>query len=133
MNSCITSDEQLLEQFEAASIPEDCFPHSEHLHAAFLYLHRFPLVEALQRFSAALRRLAAAKGKPDRYHETITWAYMILVNQRMDETGQIWEEFASKNADLLDWRNSILKKYYREDTLNSEKARRQFVLPDRNL
>jgi hypothetical protein len=133
MNSRAITDEQLLEQFESASMPEDCFHHPEHVRTAFLYLCRFPMLEALQRFSAALRRFAVAKGKPDRYHETITWAYMFLVKQRMETSGQIWEEFASANADLFDWRNSLLKKYYREDTLSSEKARRQFVLPDKNL
>ena len=125
------NDDELLEQFEAASIPGDCFPHAEHLRAAFLYLCRYPLLEALQKFSDALRRLAGVNGKPERYHETITWAYVFLVHERMQEDN--WEGFASRNPDLLDWRNSILKTYYREETLASAKARRQFVLPDRGV
>jgi hypothetical protein len=44
-----------------------------------------------------------------------------------------WEAFASRNPDLLDWRNSILRKYYRDATLASEDAKRQFVMPDANL
>jgi len=43
---------------------------------------------------------------------------------------QSWEEFVAANADLLDWQNSILKTYYREETLRSELARRVFVFPD---
>lgn len=126
------TDDDLLEQFEAASIPADCFHHPEHVRVAFIYLACHPLLEALQKFSASLRRFAAANGKPGRYHETITWAYVFLVNQRRDGPDQSWEAFARENQDLLDWKNSILRKYYREETLASEKAKRQFVLPDKN-
>ena len=41
--------------------------------------------------------------------------------------------FSSRNADLIDWQNSVLRTYYRDETLASEKARRQFVLPDKHL
>jgi hypothetical protein len=58
---------------------------------------------------------------------------MFAVNERMNKTGQSWEEFAVANPDLLDWRNSILRRYYTEETLASQKARRMFVLPDRSL
>ena len=48
----------------------------------------------------------------------------------MDETVEDWEDFAAANPDLLDWPNNILKSLYREETLQSERARRFFVLPD---
>ena len=46
-------------------------------------LTRFPAAEALARFSKVLRRYAASLGKADRYHETITWAYLLLLNERI--------------------------------------------------
>ncbi|HEX4488421.1 MAG TPA: hypothetical protein VH088_19235 [Terriglobales bacterium] len=125
------TDEELLRQFEAASIPGDCFHHAEHVRVAFIYLQRFSLLEALEKFSNSLKRFAAANGKPGRYHETITWAFLFLVRERMQ--GQTWERFSSENGDLLDWRSSILKKYYRDETLASPEARRQFVMPDKNV
>jgi hypothetical protein len=125
------TDDELLEQFETASIPGDCFHHAEHVRVAFIYLQRHALLEALEKFSTSLKRFAAANGKPDRYHETITWAFLFLVHERM--RAEDWESFARRNGDLLDWRNSILKKYYREETLVSPEARRQFVMPDRGI
>jgi hypothetical protein len=123
------TDAELLAQFEAASIPGDSFHHAEHVRVAFIYLRRYPLLEALDRFSNSLKRFAAANGKPDRYHETITWAYVFLVSERMgDDT---WESFAGKNCELLDWKTSILEKYYRKETLRSIAARQGFVMPDR--
>jgi hypothetical protein len=47
-------------------------------------------------------------------------------------TEQNWEEFVDANLDLFDWKESILQKYYGEETLRSELARRVFLLPDRN-
>ena len=42
-----------------------------------------------------------------------------------------FEEFATKNPDLLQWRPSALDRYYRNETLGSDLARRTFVRPDR--
>ena len=45
-----------------------------------------------------------------------------------------WPAFAARNPDLLAWKPSVLEaRYYREETLWSERARRVFVLPDRGL
>jgi hypothetical protein len=80
-----------------------------------------------------LQRFAAAHGKAGLYHETITWAYMLLIQERMVRAGrtQSWEEFARENADLLRWKDGILNRFYREETLRSDLAREIFVFPDR--
>jgi hypothetical protein len=127
------TDEELMRQFEDASLPPDTFHHLEHVRAAFLYLRNYPVLEAIARFSAALKRFAAAQGKAERYHETITWAYLLMVRERMARSGgsQSWVEFAAANADLLRYQDGVLKKYYRDETLASEVARGVFVFPDR--
>jgi hypothetical protein len=124
---------RLLEDFEAASLPEGSFRHRDHVHVAWLYLRRLPPAAALDRFAAGLKRYAAAKGKAGLYHETITWAYLLLIRERMERggAGQTFEEFAARNPDLLAWKPSILDSYYLEETLSSDLARRVFVLPDR--
>jgi hypothetical protein len=43
---------------------------------------------------------------------------------------QSWDEFAAGNADLLNWKENVLKKYYRAETLSSEFARKTFLFPD---
>ena len=88
---------------------------------------------ALDRFSSALKRFAAAKGKTRLYHETITWAYVLLINERVQRSDRRldWDEFALANLDLLTWRPSVLDRYYTSETLGSELARQVFVLPDR--
>jgi hypothetical protein len=124
------NDEPFLAAFENGTL--NPFHHSDHVRMAFLYLRRYAALEALQRFSTALARFAAANGQPERYHETITWGYLFLIRERMARAGGevTWERFSEVNDDLLDWKESVLMKYYRPETLASELARRTFLLPD---
>jgi len=134
--------EELIKQFEEGTTAADTFHHADHVRLAFEYLRRYPALEALEKFSAALQRFAAAQAKAQRYHETITWAYLLLIRERQARAGcaqtpcaqtrlETWEEFAERNADLLVWKGGVLSTLYRQETLDSELARRTFVLPDR--
>ena len=129
------TDQEFLAAFEAGQLSGKDFHHADHVRMAWLYLRSRPVLQAVADFSAALRRLATAHGKPNLYHETITWAYLFLIRERMDRDLECrdWKEFARANPDLLDWTHPILKRYYREETLKSEQARRLFMLPDRTL
>lgn len=126
-------DEEFIKQFETCTLLTECFHHRDHVKLVWLYLQRYPLLETLIRFSEGLKRFAAAHGKNNLYHETITWAYVFLIHERMKRAGgrQSWEEFVAANPDLFDWQNSVIKTYYGEETLRSELARRVFVFPDR--
>src|ERR1700722_20325248 len=129
------SYEEFAALFEDASLDAACFHHADHVRMAFLYLRRYPAIEALRRFSDALTRFATSIGKAQLYHETITWAFLLLIRERLARNGGQpgWDEFAAQNPDLLDWKNNVLKKYYREETLKSDLARNTFLLPDRLL
>ena len=130
------TDNEIIEQFEQSRAPGGSFHHADHIRVAFAYLSRYPALEALQKFSSALQRFATAQGKPGLYHETITWAYVFLIRERMAraERALTWEEFAKANPDLLRWERetgSILARYYLPRTLQSEAARKTFLLPDK--
>jgi len=125
--------DELLRQFEDCSLPLDRFRHRVHIQIAFLYLRKYPALDVLRRFPEALKRYADAHGKTGLYHETITWAYILLIQERMQRAPQVqtWEEFAAKNEDLLTWSGTILKQYYRNETLSSDLARKIFLFPDK--
>lgn len=130
-------DEEFLARFEDGSLASgsEPFHHCDHVRMGFLYLCRYTTLEALGRFSSSLARFAAAKGKPGLYNETITWAFLLLIHERMVRAGgQLnWREFAGANEDLLSWENNILRKYYREETLSSELAKKTFLFPDKSF
>jgi hypothetical protein len=124
------TDEELVSAFESCELRGDQFPHASHVRVAWYYLQREPLLCALARFRTALQRFAAAQGKPERYHETITIAYVLLIAERIDrEHGESWDAFAARNPDLLSWQPSILARFYSDDVLQSPRAREVFVLP----
>jgi hypothetical protein len=121
--------------FAAATLSGEQFHHRDHIKMAWLYLSRYPVLEALAKFCEDLKRFAAAHGKPDLYHETITWAFVFLIHERRALCGreQSWDEFAEANADLFTWQGGILDRYYDKETLWSEFARKVFVLPKMNV
>lgn len=123
-------DNEFLKAFEACSLSGDEFHHSDHLRVAWLYLCSLPLLVAIERFRECLQRFARHHGAPGLYHETITWAYLLLIHERMNGEAS-FEIFRAANPDLFSWKPSILDRYYRAETLASERARRTFLLPDR--
>ena len=124
------TNQELIERFESDTLPGE-FHHVDHVRLAFAYLSECPVVQALDRFVNALKRFAMARGKPERYHETITFAYFFLIHERMVRTPDLqWEEFARQNADLLGWKPGVLVRYYYDATLRSDLARKVFVFPD---
>jgi hypothetical protein len=131
--AAMLDDATLLRGFEDGTLPTSAFHHREHVRVAWLYLKADPPLAALARFATGLQRFAAAHGQAGLYHETITWAYLLLIRERMerDGAGASWAEFAERNSDLLSWKPSVLARYYQPETLGSELARRVFVLPDR--
>jgi hypothetical protein len=126
------TDDELLRRFEDTSLPTASFSHRQHVRVAWLYIGRVGMPDAIAVFSEALQRFATAKGAHTLFHVTITWAYLLLVNQRQQQCcARTWEEFAALNPDLLTWKPSILDDYYTHDVLWSDHARRTFVMPDR--
>ena len=87
--------EDLIEEFERRLIPAESFHHSDHVRLAFCYLSQYQSLDALGRFSNALKAYATSLGKPERYHETITHAYFFLIRERMARTRvKDWDDFA---------------------------------------
>jgi hypothetical protein len=127
------TNEEFIQKFEDCTLPGADFHHRDHVKVVWLYLESHSVLETLARFSAGLKRFATANGKPNLYHETITWAYVFLIHERMarDEEQRDWQLFVKNNPDLFDWKDNILKSYYRTETLKSDQARKLFVLPDR--
>jgi hypothetical protein len=126
------TDADLIARFLDTSLPTDAFRHRDHVRMAWLFVTRDGLPAALESFPAALRRFAEAKGASTLYHATITWAYLLVINERQQRApAPDWSAFAAANPDLLSWKPSILDRFYTAGTLWSEEARRTFLLPDR--
>jgi hypothetical protein len=129
------TNHEIINRFESGNVPESGFHHADHVRLAFAYLRSYPVLRALEKFSAAIKQFADRYGKTQLYNETITWAYIFLITERIERSGaeQIeWDHFAEKNPDLLVWKGGILTRYYEDATLKSDLARRTFIFPDKH-
>lgn len=130
----IASDETFLRTFEACRLPIADWKHRPHLKVAYLYLRRWPFDEALSRARMNIRRYNAATNTPETlergYHETITVAWMRLVEFTIREYGVApsADEFLEAQEQLLNRR--VLRFFYTRDGLFSWRAKREWVEPD---
>lgn len=128
------SDAELVAHFEALAIAPAAFHHREHVRLAYAMLRGADFGDAAVRFRHALRRFADAAGAGAKYHETLTWAYLALVAQRMaeDPSAVTSHELLARHADLVDHRHGVVARYYDVAAITaSPLARAVFVLPER--
>jgi hypothetical protein len=123
------NDAAFLAALESCTLPEAEFGHAGHVRAAYLYLRSMDYASALVKIRSVLRVYASSLGKAERYHETITVAYLALIQEHMvaHDDGGTWAGFASANRELLE--SQALLRFYSPAQLRSDLARRIFVLP----
>lgn len=121
----------LLDAFLAGTLDPSRFSHADHVRLTYLLLLERPLPETMIALRDGLARLTTAAGAPEKYHETITFAFAALVNERMSaSTAVSWEAFAAENPDLLTWgEGSVLDRLYTGGALSDPEAKRTFLLP----
>jgi hypothetical protein len=124
------SDEKFLRAFEDLSFPVDLFHHREHIHVAWLYLKSSDALRAAERMSEGIRRFANHHGATQKYHHTLTLAWMRLVAAAFVETpeGYTFERFLTAHPQLKD--TNLLAEYYSKELLETAAARETWVEPD---
>ena len=126
----MSADAEILRGFEDCTLAPASYGHREHLLVAWYYLRALPFADAAARFVTNVRRFAEAHGAVGKYHETVTWAYMAILHERMHASRELgFDELLAKNADLLDHEHGALRAHYDSATLSSHLARTVFVLP----
>ena len=120
----------LTAQFDAGTIDNTTFGHPDHVRLIWELIHAEGVLGAVSRFETGLKRIAAGAGHPEKYHATITHAFAFLVGERIAEQGPLdWHQFQEQNADLFEWPNVQLMNRYPNGELDTQLARRTFVLP----
>lgn len=127
------TDEEFAGAFETLTLPPSDFRHAGHVRLAWIYLSRMSLPDAMTRYSQSLRAFAAHVGKPGLFHQTITYAFLMVINERIADgpDEESWEAFQSRNPDVMAGVKAALGRYYTDDRLAGDRARTGFVMPDR--
>jgi hypothetical protein len=126
------ADLELWERLESVNLSNEAFKHREHIRAGFVALSKSTdLAEGALRFRRALKQFAHAHGADQKYNETLTWAYLVLIHERIHR-GQFdsSQQFLAAYPELLSHRGGILGRYYDLAAVTrSPVARRLFLLP----
>ncbi|MFN8062887.1 MAG: hypothetical protein U0Q12_27290 [Vicinamibacterales bacterium] len=111
-------------------MPSSQFHHRDHVRLAWLYLDAEPLARAERRMETAIRRYAGHLGAHNKYHQTLTLAWMRLVDLANAATpgAGTFEAFIDGHPALLDV--SLVGRYYSQAAIDSLDAREGWVAPD---
>jgi hypothetical protein len=126
------TNEEFLRAFEECRIPKAFWTHEAHVRMAWLYLRLKPLEEVIPLVRERIHRYNASLGNTSGYHETVTLAYLALIDHRLDRgtDEQTFRGFAGRHPDLLDRKLSALLGHDSRDLLFSTQAVERFVEPD---
>lgn len=107
------------------------FGHRQHVHLTWLAVRRYGVPAAVGLVSDGIRRTARYAGAPQKYHATVSRAWVELVGYHVaqhEEAEPEFAAFAERNPALLDKR--LLTRFYRPATLASPQARTGWAEPD---
>jgi hypothetical protein len=106
------------------------FGHRQHIELTWLAVRAFGVAAATDLVSTGIQQTARYAGVPQKYHVTISRAWVELVAHHGLAAGSptTFDEFAARFPALLDKR--LVARHYRSTTLASDAARRAWVEPD---
>jgi hypothetical protein len=106
------------------------FRHRQHINLAFYAVRHYGMPDAVGMICGWIRQIAAYERAPQKYHHTVSRAWVELVAHHVAEDPDCadFEAFADRNPALLDKR--LLGRHYRSSTLAAGLARRDWVEPD---
>ncbi len=104
------------------------FGHRQHIEVTWLAVRRFGRVNAVTLVSDGIQRTARYAGAPQKYHATISRAWVELVAHHAIGGPDSFDAFVTAYPPLLDKR--LLGQHYTSSTLVSTAARTGWVEPD---
>ncbi|MBN9683464.1 MULTISPECIES: hypothetical protein [unclassified Corallococcus] len=120
-------DGVFLERFSRGELSG--FAHLDHVRVVYLYTLRAGRDAAVELTRAGLRALTGRLGVPEKYHETMTVAWVRLVSARAAASpGHDFTAFIHDNPRFL--RKDLLVDHYSREVLFGAEARARFVEPD---
>ncbi|HEV3289369.1 MAG TPA: hypothetical protein VG123_10265 [Streptosporangiaceae bacterium] len=110
--------------------PGGQFRHRQHINLAYYAVRRYGMPDAIGTICAWIRQIAAYERAPQKYHHTVSraWVEAVAYHVAEDPGCDDFEDFAARNPALLDKR--LLGRHYRSATLAATAARSGWVEPD---
>lgn len=130
-DSSALNDQTFISQFEACTLDSQHFNHLGHIRLGWLYVTQNPLQEAIKKTCDGIQRYAGSLGAHDKFHYTLTEAFVRLIAFRQAENPATrFDQFLDQNADLVDNALALIHQHYSEGLLESKEAKLRSVGPD---
>ena len=105
------------------------FGNREHIHLTWLAVRTSGVFAAVDLVSQGIQRTARYASAPQKYHATVSRAWVELVGYHVAESPDLdFGAFSGHHPALLDKR--LLLRFYRSSTLARQDARTRWVEPD---
>jgi hypothetical protein len=106
------------------------FGHRQHVHLAFIAVHRYRAAQTAPTMSRWLRHITSYARAPQKYNATVTraWSEIVAHHAGADASVTDFAAFAGRHPALLDKR--LLSEHYSSAVLASAAARTGWVSPD---
>lgn len=117
------------ELFAQVVPPASRFGHRQHVQLSWLAVRRCGRLGAIDLISDGIRRTTRYAGAPQKYHATVSRAWVELIaHHAAEDATDDFDRFAEHHPLLLDKR--LLSRFYRSATLASPAARTTWIEPD---
>lgn len=103
------------------------FGHRQHVELTWLVVRQCGPAAAIDLVSGGIQRTARYAGAPQKYHATMSRAWVELVAHHIGDDPD-FDSFVARSPDLLDKR--LLTRHYRSATLASAEAKAGWIEPD---
>jgi hypothetical protein len=120
--------------FEGCTLPKERWTHGAHLLTGACYVHALGQAAAIDRMRTCVKRYNESVGgkntETSGYHETITVAWIKLLDALLRESGEMQRAaFARLAVERFAGDREIFRRYYAFDLVSSVEARRNWVPP----
>jgi len=118
-------DDEFLAAFHSCELKNSEFRNADHFRLAWLHVHREPVETAVANVCSGIQRFAAYYGGSEKYHSTITMAWVRLVATHREAS---FAEFLQANGHRLN--ANLLQRFWSPELLASVQAKSGWVAPD---
>lgn len=128
----LLSDHEFVDQFENLQLNPAYFTHLAHMRLAWLYIKDFGVERASLVLCDRIKNFDRKFGTGKKFNKTVTIAFAHLINERQQlGVYRNFESFIEANESLIGNYKELICKHYSFDPFTSEKARQEYLLPDK--
>ena len=124
------TDDDFVTAFLSGSLPNSQFHHRDHLRLTWVLVRLTGEEQAMKRVTSGIRYFATQHGQAEKYHETMTRFWVLLVGHMVAAQPDIttFDDFLAAFPMLLD--KDLPYRHWRRETMFSPDARAHWVGPD---